>query len=99
MSNYTLNFAPITLSGETTIFVGTQPYSKEALDELRQHYRATHVFRRRGKDDVIVDIPIAAGAKPLGNLQEEIDLSQSKEYWPQLISAALIRAFAGARDI
>ena len=99
MSNYTLNFAPITLSGKTTIFVGTQPYSKEALDELRQHYRATHVFRRRGKDDVIVEIPIAAGAKPLSNLQEEIDLNQSKEHWPQLISAALIRAFAGARDI
>jgi hypothetical protein len=99
MSNYTLNFAPISVSGETTIFVGTQPFSKEALHELRQQYRETHIFRRRGKDDVIVDIPIAAGAKPLGNLQEEIDLAKAKENWPPLVSAALIRAFAGAREI
>jgi hypothetical protein len=75
MPNYTLNFAPISLSGKTTIFVGTQPYSKEGLHELRQQYRDTHVFRRRGKDDTIVDIPVAAGAVPLGNLQEEVELS------------------------
>jgi hypothetical protein len=99
MSNCTLNFAPISLSGKTTIFVGTQPYSKEGLHELRQQYPDTHVFRRRGRDDTIVDIPIAAGAVPLGNLQEEVDLSQAKEHWPQLLSAALVRAFAGARDI
>ncbi|WOH61793.1 hypothetical protein [Bradyrhizobium sp. BWC-3-1] len=99
MSNYTLNFAPISLSGKTTIFVGTQPYSKEGLHELRQQYRNSHVFRRRGMDDTIVDIPVAAGAEPLGNLQEEVDLSQAKEHWPQLLSAALMRAFVGARDI
>ncbi|HLG82385.1 MAG TPA: Piwi domain-containing protein [Bradyrhizobium sp.] len=99
MSNYTLNFAPISFSGKTTIFVGTQPYSKESLHELRQQYRNTHVFRRRGIDNTIVDIPVAAGAEPLGNLQEEVDLSQAKEHWPQLVSAALMRAFAGARDI
>lgn len=99
MPNYTLNFAPISLTGKPTIFVGTQPYSKEALAELRQQYRDTHVFRRRGRDDVIVDIPISPSTEPLGNLQEEVNLSESKEYWPQLLSAALMRAFAGARDI
>jgi hypothetical protein len=99
MPNYTLNFAPISLGGKTTIFVGTQPYNKEGLHELRQQYRDTHVFRRRGIDDAIVDIPVAAGAVPLGNLQEEVDLSHAKEHWPQLLSAALMRAFAGARDI
>lgn len=99
MPNYTLNFAPISLTGETKVFVGTQPYTKEALAELRQQYRDTHVFRRRGRDDVIVDIPVTSGANPLGNLQEEVDLSEAREHWPQLLSAALLRAFAGARDI
>lgn len=99
MPNYTLNFAPISLAGETTVFVGTQPYNKEALAELRQQYRDTHVFRRRGRDDVIVDIPVMPAAKPLGKLQEEINLSETREHWPQLLSAALMRAFAGARDI
>jgi len=99
MSNYTLNFAPISLRGKTTIFVGVQPYSKETLDELRQQHRDTHVFRRRGRDGSIVDIPIADGAEPLGKHQEQIDLYETKEHWPQLLSAALVRAFAGARDI
>src|SRR5437660_1603883 len=86
MSNYSLNFAPITLTGQTTVFAGTQSYNKEALRELRREYRTTHIFQRRGRDDVIVDIPIAAGVKPLGNLGEEVDLAKAKEFLPQLIS-------------
>jgi hypothetical protein len=99
MSKYTLNFAPISLAGETTLFVGTQPFSKDALYGLRREHRSTHVFHRRGRDDVIVDIPVVAGATPIGKLEEEIDLAKANELLPPLISAAIVRSFAGARDI
>jgi hypothetical protein len=99
MSNYTLNFAPISLTGNTTLFVGTQPYNKDALHALRHAHRSTHVFHRRGRDDMIVDIPVVAGAKPIGPLEEEVDVADAKELLPPLVSAAIVRAFAGARDI
>jgi len=53
----------------------------------------------RGRDDVIVDIPVVPGATPIGKLEEEIDLTKAKELLPPLISAAVVRSFAGARDI
>src|SRR5579871_1722621 len=99
MSKHTLNFAPSSLTANTTLFAGTQPFNKELLHELRREHRSTHVFQRRGRDDVIVDIPVMPGAKPIGKLEEEIDLAKAQEFLPSLISAALVRAFAGARDI
>jgi hypothetical protein len=98
MSNYTINFAPIDIHGETRVLVGRQPYEKERLEELRQEFGETHVFRRHGAD-VIVDIPIVSGQSPLGNIQEEVDLARMPALWQPLLSAALIRAFSGIRDI
>src|SRR5581483_1915656 len=54
---------------------------------------------RRGQGDVIIDIPVADGQKPLGNVIEELDLSQERCLWPALFEAALIRALAGVREL
>ena len=99
MSKYLINFAPISVRGNTTVLVGRQPYDSDRLDELRHEFRETHVFRRDGVDDVIIDIPVAAGQRPIGNAQEEIDLAKYHKLLPPLLSAALIRAFHGSRDI
>lgn len=99
MMGYTINFAPINLQGNTSIHVGRQPYDSDRLDELRREFRETHVFQRDGADDVIIDIPIIAGQNPIGNVQEEIDLTRQYNLLPALLSAALLRAFSGVRDI
>lgn len=99
MSNLLINFAPISVRGDTTVLVGRQPYDKDRLNELRREFRETHVFRRDGIDDVIIDIPVVAGQSPIGDVQEEIDLAKHYRLLHTLLSAALIRVFHGSRDI
>lgn len=99
MAKFTLNLAPVELSGETKILVGRQPYDRDRLIELRRDFRETHVFRRDGTDDVIVDVPVVEGQKPIGNIQESVDLTKEPKLWGPLLSAALLRAFTGVRDL
>jgi len=99
MAKYTLNFAPIELWGDTEILVGQQPYSTDRLRDLRAEFYRTHVFQRMGADEVIIDVPIAEGAEPLGNVQERVDLKKMVGIWSSLLSAALLRTFDGQRDI
>ena len=48
MSNFNLmlNFAPLTLSGETTLNIGYRAYDEDRLKELRAEFGQTHVFKR-----------------------------------------------------
>ena len=96
-ARYSINFAPLALTGDTRVRVGSQPYDRDRLDALRREFRETHVFRRSG--EVIIDVPIAAGQQPLGKVQEEIDFAKNERLWPVLLSAALVRTFGGARDL
>ena len=97
MESYSLNFASLSVEENEEILIGRQPYDKEHLQELRKDFSRTHVFRR--DHDTIIDVPIEVGAKPLGNLQEEIDLSKNNMLLPSLFAAALVRIFSGLRDI
>ena len=97
MARFALNFASLSVEGETTVLVGRQPYAEEHLRDLRKDFSLTHVFRR--DRDTIIDVPISANCHPLGNLQEEIDLSEDLMLLPSLFSASLVRAFSGQRDI
>jgi hypothetical protein len=99
MTKYSINFAPIEIKGDTTVLIGRQAYDRDRLDALRREFRETHVFRRDGADNVILDVPVIAGQKPIGNIQEELDLARYQKLWPPLLSAALLRAFSGVRDI
>lgn len=99
MTRYAINFFPLSLTGETKVLVGRQPYEDVRLEELRSKYRETHVFRRDGKADQIVDVPIVGGEKPIGSKREEIDLLDHQKLWRPLLSAALIRVFSGVREI
>ncbi|WP_421521875.1 argonaute/piwi family protein [Ochrobactrum quorumnocens] len=99
MAKYTINFSPVEMTGQAKVLVGRQPFDVDRLNELRDEFRETHVFRRDGIDNVIVDVPVVAGQKPIGNVQEEIDLARYPKIWPSLLSAALVRAFSGVRDI
>lgn len=98
MSQLSLNFAPLTLVGETSVLVGRQPFDAERLAELRAEFIQSHIFHRSGNDATIMDFPIA-DATPLGNLQEKIDLSRERRFWSTLLSASLIREFGGVREI
>lgn len=99
MSRYTLNFAPMELVGNTDILVGRQSYSADRLRDLRREFSGTHVFQRMSMEDAIVDIPVVTGAKPIGNIEEHIDLRRTQGFWSALLSAALLRAFEGQRDM
>ena len=99
ISNLMLNFAPVTLSGETILDVGYRRYDKDMLKELRAEYAQTHVFKRDGKNNRIIEIPVASGAVPLSDKCMEVDLKESWWYWAPLLNAALIRTFYGRREI
>ncbi|MGO7446469.1 hypothetical protein ACC668_17455 [Rhizobium ruizarguesonis] len=93
----TINFAPISLDGDCEVLVGRQNYDKDRLAELRSDFRSTHLFRRDGADSM-VDIPIAPGGSPVGNVQEAIDLRRNQQYWPMLLQESLIQLL-GKRPI
>src|SRR5690606_31703752 len=97
MAKYTINFAPLTIDGEAGAVIGRQPYEQERLAELRRDFSETHVFQR--DDETIIDVPVAPDQDPLGDVREEVDLARYRRLWPALFSAALVRAFYGARDI
>ncbi|ASP34998.1 hypothetical protein [Labrenzia sp. VG12] len=97
MAHYSINFAPLSVGGDTTALIGRQPYDDEHLRELRQEFSRTHVFRR--DQDTIIDIPIRDDREPLGNLREEIDLAKDRLMLPSLFSSALLRLFSGQRQI
>jgi hypothetical protein len=99
MTNYTLNFVPIDLRGETEVLVGRQSYTADRLRELRREFCKTHVFQRMGADDSIIDIPVVEGVVPVGNLTERVDLGKMQGMWSGLLSAAVLRAFCGQRDV
>ncbi len=94
-----LNFAPVTLSGETTLNVGYRSYEKDTLKNLRAEFAQTHVFKRDGKDNRIIEIPVVVGAEPLSDKCMEVDLKKNWRYLGPLLNAALIRAFHGKREI
>jgi hypothetical protein len=65
-----LNIAPIEFSKDRFI-VGTLPYEGEdAYRELRNKYWRTHSFRYDNQTKLISNIPIVAGAEPLGTTSE-----------------------------
>lgn len=99
MTNITINFAPISIRGAPKVLVGRQIYDRDRLRELRREFATTHVLMRRREGNVIVDVPVVHGQVPLGNLTEELDLSQEHWLWPALFEAALLRAFAGVREL
>ena len=94
-----LNLAQVTLSGEMTLKVGYCPYEKDMLNDLRAEFAQTHVFKRDGQDDRIIEIPVVAGAEPLSDKSMEVDLREAWWYWAPLLNAALVRAFYGRREI
>ena len=51
ISNLMLNFAPVSLSGQTNLKVGYRPYEEKTLNDLRAEFAQTHVFKREGKED------------------------------------------------
>ena len=93
ISKLLLNFAPVTLTGNTILHVGYRPYLKDTLKDLRTEHGQTHVFKRDGKDDRIIEIPVAEGAKPLRR-QEHGDRPQ-----PQLAILGTPVEFGSYADI
>lgn len=94
-----LNFLPVELSGETTIRVGYRSYDKEILNDLRREFGETHIFKRNYDDDTITEIPVVTGAEILSDKIVEVDLAESWWFWKPLLNAALLRLFAGQRQI
>ena len=99
ISNLMLNFALVTLTGETTLNIGYRPYTKDRLHDLRAEFGQTHVFKRDGKNDTIIEIPVVTGAEPVSDKRMEIDLKETWWYWGPLLNAALVRVFDGKREI
>lgn len=68
-----LNTAPIIIP-DASVAVGRQPFkSKDELRRLRETYRDSHIFKRRG--DSIIDIPISDDATTLG-IADELRLKE-----------------------
>lgn len=94
-----LNFLPIELAGETKVRVGSRAYDEEILRDLRREFGETHIFKRSYDDNTIIEIPIVPDAEILSDMAFDIDLADAWWYWKPLLNAALLRLFAGKREI
>jgi hypothetical protein len=97
--NLYLNFVPVTLVGESVISAGCQPFDDVLLKQLRKDYSQTHIFKRNFRNNTIIDVPVATGANPVANNTIELNLSKERKFLPDLLKAALVRAFYGKREI
>ncbi|WP_244148124.1 argonaute/piwi family protein [Syntrophobacter fumaroxidans] len=91
-----LNFSPIEFE-DTEIEPGFFPYGtdgEQVLKELRQQYRATHVFRRDGPDQIIA-VPVVADAQRLGEKPKKIRLKENLGLTASLIRNSLINYLVG----
>jgi len=99
MPRLVINFAPLDVVGKTLTEIGRQPFHADRLRDLRNEFSKTHVFRRDGIANAIIDVPIATGSQPLGTLREEVDLRREFNLWPELFRASLLRTFDARRPI
>jgi hypothetical protein len=85
-----LNFIPIEFT-RNTFKGGILPYEDaKQLDELREKYGHTHVFRREGNQ--VQCVPIEQAAEPLGRA-EEFSIEKHFTLASRLAQEALIRLF------
>ncbi len=98
-TNLSLNFAPVSISGETNIRAGARTYSPDSLQELRAAYTESHIFHWDRRNNKIVDIPVIGETAPLGNEIIDVNIADAFWLWPALLTSALVRTFAGKREI
>ena len=90
-----LNFSPIRFD-DFEINVGELPYGgdgEEVLKQLRKEHNATHVFRREGKDSILV-VPLAPEASLLGK-PKAVRLKENLGLAAALVRNALLTYLAG----
>jgi len=90
-----LNFSPIGFD-DFEIKVGQLPYGgdgEEVLKQLREEHNATHVFRREGKDSILV-VPLAPEASLLGE-PKAVRLKENLGLAAALVRNALLTYLAG----
>jgi hypothetical protein len=91
-----LNFSPIEFV-DAEIEAGIFPYrvdGDQVLKQLRQQNWATHVFRRDGPDHIIA-VPVAEGARNLGEQTKKIRFKENLGLSASLIRNSLINYLAG----
>lgn len=98
-ANLSLNFAPVSMSGDTKVSAGTCTYSPETLQELRAAHAESHVFHWDRRNNKIVDVPVIGETGPLGTELIDVDIADAFWLWPALLTSALVRTFAGKREI
>lgn len=89
-----LNAVPLVISSPATIDVGVLPFDADALKKLRHDYRGIHYFKRDGKQNRILAIPLT-DQKPPSNTFESIDLARAPRLIASLAEEALMRLFKG----
>lgn len=87
-SSIRLNSAEISAPSEATVRVGTQPYERsEQLDRLRRKFHGAYLFKRRGRDNSVISVPMGR-QEPIGKESAEARLTDH----PPLLAALARKA-------
>src|SRR5690348_6251799 len=72
MAKLLLNAVSIGTDPAAKFVVGSQEYSREALERFRREYAEDYFFKRGGEDGAFIhSIPLKAGLSPIGTGTEE----------------------------
>ena len=96
MSFLHLNIFPVRVP-DVELTVGVIPFeSKDALRDLRDHHRETHVFKRvrAGEEDLIYSIPLDGSTCAVASRHETIKLADNLGVARMLLNENFIASFA-----
>ncbi len=94
MAKLLLNVATVGTSPAVKVPVGKQPFDAELLRSLRGQHAGRYMFKRGGESgDSILSIALAAGLAPIGDADEDQELSSAHWLLGPLVAEALVAFF------
>lgn len=92
MSNqYFLNGAEVLIPDKATVRVGVQPYrSSDQIAELRSTFHGAYLFKRRGRDNTLISVPIGR-QDPIGDDANEELLRERPPLVASLAREAILK--------
>lgn len=94
MAKLLLNAVPVTVRTDAQVVAGVLPYTKDALDTLRERHRGDYLFRRSGEDgNLVYSVALKEGLPIVGDKTERFALAHAPWLLAPLALEALLQGF------
>lgn len=94
MAKLLLNAVPVTVHTDAQVVAGVLPYTKDALDTLRERHRGDYLFRRSGEEgNLVYSVALKEGLPIVGDKTERFALAHAPWLLAPLALEALLQGF------